>query len=535
MCTTQALALELTVERCVQLGLEQNDNLKAMTAEVEINNQDVKIAYAELFPSISLESSYLLRDQPPHFTLESGLFGSGLPPQDAQVEGDKDHYTVGVKLKQTLFAGGRLLRTHEGKNLLLDAQRYQLEGQKSQIAYQIKRYFYSALSRRYELEASAETVLTQEEELRIRNELLQRGKTTMDEILTTESNLLFAKTERLRAEQAYQGALDDLQAMIGVDGQVSVVEPKFYSTLSPAFEVRNGEVSAKRPDLKRLDAQINAADKNVQVAKSGYFPELNLEASYLNQKETDITEPVIWEAGLRLEWSLFEAGKTNAEVAKASADVLRLKHTRRALERTINNEVNAALRLVREYEALVEAQKLQLIATEQEHTYRTELYREGKLKTVDILSIRAKLATANAKYRVEINNLRTALAALETALSQPLDGELIPHEPYHPDLKSLEETLNTQSKKTTMNTQQKSLAATSDSYAVQLGAFRSKEKASSCLSSLQMKYPDTTFEAITVDGWWKIRTTPFSSQAAAIEALKELEGKGFIVHGSTDS
>lgn len=531
LCATPALAAELTLERCVQLGLEQNDALKAMASEVEIDHQDANIAYTELFPSISLESIYLLRDQPPHFTLGSGLFGPGLPPEDTQVEGEKDHYSVGVKLDQTLFAGGRLLRTHEARTLLFDARRAQYEDQKSQLTSQIKKSFYTALTRRYELAAAAEAVSSQTEELRIRKELLQSGKATRDELMATESSLLFAKADRLRVEQSYLGALDDLQALIGTDEQVTLVEPKLYATLSPDFAIRDDQVLSRRHDMKRLQAQIQAADKNVQVAKSGYFPELTLEASYLNQRETDITEPEIWQAGLRLDWHLFEAGRTDAEVAKAKAETLRLKHTQKSLERSISNEIKASLRLVRENESLVEAHKLQLMAAEKEHAYRLELYRAGKLKALDIVISRTKLATTNAQYRAAINNLRTALVALETTLAEPLDGELMPQDPYTPDLKPLEETLSTPA----TESPQAATAVAGDYYAVQLGAFRSTEKASHYLRALREKHPGTAFEAVTIDGWQKIRATRFSSRASAAAALTELGGKGFIVHASADS
>ena len=137
-CATRVMALELTLDRCVQLGLEQNEKLKAIKAEVEISTQDSKIAYAELFPSISLDSAYTMRDQPPHFTIREDLYGPNVPPEDAQIEGKKDHYSVALKLSQPLFAGGKFLRTHEGKNLLRDAQNYNFENSKSQLTYQIK-------------------------------------------------------------------------------------------------------------------------------------------------------------------------------------------------------------------------------------------------------------------------------------------------------------------------------------------------------------------------------------------------------------
>lgn len=534
LLATQAVALELTVEECVRLGLTQNDNLKAMAAEVEINRQEANIARADLYPSLSLESSLALRDQPPRFTLESGLFGHGLPPKDATVEGEKEHYTMGFRLSQPLFAGGRLVGTHQSKNLLVEAGRNQLDNQSSQLVYQIKRSYYQALSRQHELAGVAEAVLAQEEDLRIRKELLLAGKATRAEILEAESKLLFAKTDKLQAEQAYQNALDDLAARIATEEPITVVEPQFFATLSPEFEIHRDEVSRGRKDLKRLDAQIGAADKNLQVARSGYYPQLNLEASYLNQRETDITEPDIWEAGIFLEWPIFEAGKTDAEVARAKAEQLRLKYIRKDLERSVDNEVKAALRLVREYEALVEAHRLQVLATEQEHANLLELYHAGERKKLSILSSRAKLVMEHAKYRAAINHLRISLVALETALSTPLDDQLIQQEAYRLNIKSLEKAPRDAVSTSVPRTSSTLQAPAKGLYSIQLGAFRTVEKANPFLNSLQKGYPDKTFEIITVEGWHKVRATHFASRDAVDAALVEFGGKGFIVNANTN-
>jgi len=534
LCATQATALELTVEECVLIALQQNENFKALEAEVEINDQDANIAYADLFPTIHLESSYTARDQPPRFTLESGLFGPGLPPDDAHVEGEREHYTAGIRLRQALFTGGRLTGTHERQNLLTEARRNQLEDQKSRLVYEIKRSFYQALTRRYELSGIAETALTQAEELRILRELLSQGKATRDEILGAESQLLFAKAAELQAEQALQNALDDLALLLGTDEPLVITEPKTFATLPLDMENLQDVALHERNDIKRLSSEINAASQNIQVARSGYYPQLNLEASYLKQRETDITESDIWEAGIRLDWPIFEAGKTNAEVARAKAEQLRLKHLRQDLEHSVVNEVKAALRAVHENETLVEAHHLQLLATEQEHAYHLELFQAGKQKALDVLKSRAKLTTANANYRAAINQLRVSLVGLETALSVPLDDRLIVHEIYQPELISLKKTLSAPMTPLATAPREMVKDPSNSRYAIQLGAFRSTERAHAFMSSLHREFPERTFVIVSTDGWQKVRSSPFPSRKAAETTLAEFRVKGFVVHENTD-
>ena len=535
LMTTQAMAVELSLEECVQLGVKQNENLKALEAEIEISNQDAKIAYAELFPSLSLEGSYLVRDQPPHFTLESGLFGQGLPPNDANVEGEKEHYTVGVRLRQPLFTGGRLSGTHQKQNVLVEARRYHLEDQKSRLIYQIKRSFYQALSRQHEFAGTTEKVLSQTEELRNMQELLLAGKVTKNEVSVAKSRLLFSEAAVLQVEQTYQNALDDLGSLIGMDGPLNIKESITYSTLSPDFENIHDVSLNGRKDVKQLDAQVDAANEEIQVARSVYYPQLSLEASYLKQRETDITEDDIWEAGVWLDWSLFDAGKTTAEVAKAKAEHLRLKHLRKDLERSAINEVKSALRLVRENELLVEAHKHLLLATEQEHSHNLELYHSGKYTKQELSSSRAKIMTSNANYLAAINHLRTSLVGLETALSAPIENKLIAHEIYQPNLEKQEPSSAEPAPSSPKAVDEITQTIVLSPYSIQLGAFRSEEKATLFTALLEKKFPKRTFEIISAAGWSKVRATQLASQEAAEAALVEFGGKGIIVHAKPDN
>ena len=75
----------------------------------------------------------------------------------------------------------------------------------------------------------------------------------------------------------------------------------------------------------------------------------------------------------------------------------------------------------------------------------------------------------------------------------------------------------------------------SPNYAVQMGAFKSKEKAHAYRLALQKKFPVMTFELLVFEGWWKVRAIHFSSRESAAKALVNLGGKGFIVHAKPDN
>jgi len=161
-----------------------------------------------------------------------------------------------------------------------------------------------------------------------------------------------------------------------------------------------------------------------------------------------------------------------------------------------------------------------------------------------------------ANYQESINQLRIAIAALETAAATPLDGHLGTRAIYQADpAKPGPPPVETEPRKSPAmvpavpavqaappqavpdTTSPAAIAGTplpgdGNSFTVQLGAFKSKAKARTLLKSLQKRYPERSFEAVAFDGWHKVRTAQLSSRDAAEAALQELGGKGLVVRAT---
>ena len=68
---------------------------------------------------------------------------------------------------------------------------------------------------------------------------------------------------------------------------------------------------------------------------------------------------------------------------------------------------------------------------------------------------------------------------------------------------------------------------------MQLGAFKSEERALAFINSLESQYPEMKFETVAAKGFHKVRSKPLQSHAAAVSTLEAFNGKGFIVRANT--
>jgi cell division septation protein DedD len=169
----------------------------------------------------------------------------------------------------------------------------------------------------------------------------------------------------------------------------------------------------------------------------------------------------------------------------------------------------------------------------------------------------ARLLLAQANYLESINQLRIAIAALETAAAAPLEDLLTVNDIYRPNLnphvappakpeppQPAATPLVTPAATGTVQPAQEPPPATAaiappppgdgTAYVIQLGAFKSKQRARVYQKSLKKRHPQLAFQTITANGMHKVRSTSFSSRAAAESALEVIGGEGLIVRAGTN-
>ncbi|MBW2505130.1 MAG: TolC family protein, partial [Deltaproteobacteria bacterium] len=315
------------------------------------------------------------------------------------------------------------------------------------------------------------------------------------------------------------------------------------------------EALGKRPDYQKIQAQIDAAEESVMVAKSQYYPEVFLEGGYLQRRESNIEQGDVWGGSINLNWSLYEGGKTNAEVAKAQAEKLRLKNLRQDLASEIRSEIFASKRLVTQRQLSVDAYLMNFQSKERYYHNALSRWREGEIMAVDLLEIKAELFMAQANYMESIHQLRTAIAWLE-ATSMCNLGELLEIQTvYHPDISNMKAPValvnsSLQKANLSMDPQQEVMSSFDNKiagdaqknppkknkpfYTVQLGAFHSTENARNHLNSLKNKFPQHNLEIVSSNGWHKVQLRHLPSRETANSALKACGGKGFVLNENTD-
>jgi outer membrane protein TolC len=384
------------------------------------------------------------------------------------------------------------------------------------------------------------------ERLRVLEELLAEGYVQKEELLRQQSELAFAEaaTRQSRIRERVAGERLKNALYLEQPGELVLQAPKSYRKLAATPEDSPPEMPAQRSDYLALEQQVMAVDAEVQKARARLYPQLSLFGQYTRQDDTNLERDEVWAAGARLEWTIFEWGKNLAEIRRAQAERLRLRHQRDAYAQEIKTETSDLWGAVREKERLIEAWELktQLNETLLERTMAE--FREGKNTLSEILAQEAELVSGYNDYRREINELGIALAYLQAALDVPLDEWLVEQEIRQLDwtkvatgLQRLTESAPPPPPPAPPSPIQQApapaVAATDDAFVIQMGAFADRRNAEQLQEQTRAALPGQPVEISTVSGAYKVRMTGFSNKAAAQALLPTIRQKlginGFLI------
>ena len=440
----RAFGLEATLQECVDLALTNNSELKSFKEDLAETREQVKISRSEFFPALKLKGGYSLIDQPERLIINRNVFGNNTPPQDVEVStGERTSYNLNLVLTQPLFTGGGLTHTYRKSMHVSEETSRWVERRTRMLALDVRKAFHEALNAQLYTKIVEKAAEAKRERLRVLQELETEGYSGREEVLQQETDILFTELELFKGKNREKFARSRLRNLIrykGNDGPV-LKGNSFNGTLTaPLNEVREAALN-NREELKASQSRVAAAEEDISIARSRFYPQASLEGKFTQQTETNITRPQVWTLTAQLEWSLFDWGRTNSEVRQKVTRRQKAHYEREELENTIRLEAEQAWGSLKECEMAVAAHKKRVTTEENRLHLTAERYAEGKLKLAEVIEVEAQFIKAYNEYLAAINDLDVGLANLETAAAQSMEPWLRNEVIYEPDVDSIEKKI----------------------------------------------------------------------------------------------
>ena len=294
-----------------QQALAQNQSLKQAATRLEQAHALVTVASAGLFPQANLSAGASRSEVPPRPLKPNNGFGAGLSVS----------YEVDL--------AGRVRRNVEGARANDEQAGADFENTRLLLMSQLAANYFTLRELDTEIEVVRQGIVLQEKALQFISSRHDLGLASGLDLAQQEALLDSTKTQlELLQNQRAQNE-HALAVVTGTPAPLFHIEAAQINLTPPAPPLGvPSDVLQRRPDVAAAERAMAQTNANIGVAKSAYFPTLMIQPSPLepsvgyssNQTAGLFSAPnLIWSLGASLTQTLFDAGRTRANVKIAEA------------------------------------------------------------------------------------------------------------------------------------------------------------------------------------------------------------------------
>ena len=422
MATAQTVS-PLTLPQAVSMALEKNPLHKAAQADIRISTAAIREAKSPLLPKITFSESALRGNDPVY------VFGSRLRQQNFTLADFAlnrlntptpiSNFSSRFSGQWNLFDGLQSWYGISRAKYLKQAAEQQLDRGDEELVYQAVQAYYGTLLAQRQVqvaEAGLETAQAIEASSQAR---VESGMVVESDLLSAQVATAARKQELIAAQNALALARAQLALAIGVSSG-ALFEPQDSlsdRSFSPAPVAELEAVAIdKRPDLKRIELEQRAQDKNISSAKGAFAPRLNAFGSW----QTDSPTPGWnggnnWIAGAELQFDLFDGDSKRANLAMQKA----IQEKAAAMRDSFRDQIRLQVRKAYyEYDAARQQVDVARTAvTQAEESLRINQNRyDGGLTTIsDLLRVQEAARRAKVDYWQAVYRVQTSYAGVELA------------------------------------------------------------------------------------------------------------------------
>ena len=398
----QPLENPLTVDRAVQMALEQNLGLKVQ--EQDLGKAQGQLLKAKVFTNPELE---LQGETDALFSNEGeGIYSIGL--DQTFFTGPKRRYRIGI-------AKVGLSRT---ENAIANKRRL--------LIAEVKETFYATLLFQERLQLSEELIEINERLVRLTEGRFREGFSPELDVNLAKIHLQQAQRSRMELEKELSLARANLNLLLGLPAdaswmaQGSFIKDEIRLDLSQLKEV----ALTQRADLKAQELGLDIAGKEMDLARAERLPDVTLSVDY-TQERTVLPELNFEESsrlvGLKLSVPIPLYDRNQGEIAQARVQQERESLELLLLRSVIVKEVMMALtRLQVAQQALRLYDRDILPLTESHLTLTQAAYEQGLTGILNVMEGQRRFSEARLGYLEALYEYSLALTESERVVGTDL-------------------------------------------------------------------------------------------------------------------
>jgi outer membrane protein len=407
---------EWGLENCVSFALENNLGLKNQNLTVSmLNNSHMMAKYSRL-PGVSANTRF------------QNQFGQTFNEARLSfVDESRSSFSGSVSANAQLFNGFRYKHDIQKTNYDVEAARADLEVQANDLALNIVNNYLQILYNREQLNAAKIQLEVTNKQIERTEALVSAGSSAKGDVLELIAQSADEKAQITNyMNQERQARINLKQAMNYAGDSISVVNPQninvdsLYLQLPPINDVYLSALE-HLPDLKAAQARIKSSIESIDIAKSEYYPKLDVGASLSTAYDNLFPDPedpassytFFEQAGdfrtatayVSLSIPIFNKFQVKYNVQNAQINYEMAQTDELIIQQNIYKTIELAHSDAQSAHRSYAAAKESLTASEESFRYAEQRFNAGLINSVDYNLAKSNLSKAevallNARYEL---------------------------------------------------------------------------------------------------------------------------------------
>lgn len=398
----------ITLERAIEIALENNIDLKRAQNNVVIAKNNERQSKYEFLPSLNATANYQWR----------GGF-SGLNADGDPINGSSQVSFPSLNANFVIFNGLNNINNYGRNKLLHDAAQQNFESQKDFTRIAVMGLYLQVLLAQENMKISQSRLDVLNQQLTREEKRMEIGVSTLDQVYNFKSQVANENLNYINLKNGFDQAKLQLWQALRLDPSASYdVSPIEISEIeiteiAESFAGIQQEAFAYSPLIKASEFNLRANRKGFQIAKSGLYPTLTAGASISSQYFSIQGDSYFAQlddrrqnsVGFGLNLPLFNRFRTMNNIQNSKIAVLNSELDLDQSKQTISNNVQQAYQNLLAAQETYKAAQENLTALTQSFEFSEKRYNTGNTDFFNYLQSlnnknQAELQMVNARYSI---------------------------------------------------------------------------------------------------------------------------------------
>jgi len=400
---------KLSLNDCINIALKNQPAMKAALAGIASGKGREMQAVAPYLPQVTTSTGYSDSRQ------IGGSFGG---------ESFTRSYTTSLSVNQTLYDFGRTGNALDAARFGTLSNEFDSDRVKQDVILNVKQSYFALLQAKKLVTVSQKTLEQTTSHLKQATAFFHAGSKPRFDVTRAEVEVNSARLSLINANNTMRIRTIAMYNAMGIEpgGVLEIDDSLSVSTVMPPYEQTKEGALKNRPEMRKIEADIDAARARVKAAEAGYLPTLSATGTYNWVHGQSQTGPFYgdlqdsWNAGITLSLPLFEGGLTRGRVSEARANLLVVEAQRETLQQSILIELSQAYADMESAKVRIDVMDSSLQKAQENLSIAKGRYDAGVGPYIEVTDAQVASVNAETDYVQALYDYQLAAARLMKAI-----------------------------------------------------------------------------------------------------------------------